>query len=278
MWHNSVLWLPRLTHDSRLVRSCFRLLFPHPHITRRFMKNFSSSLYFLSTFFTFGRETDTEKNNPISGWGLIVRYPRVMRSNTWWQVSYQRNYINDLRAFSLLLLMTLIFHEHTQCFLFLFSDRVRCFFVSTLYRNEISTEWEPHVASRLYCNVKYPLNTCALAADWKWWGRRVESSSPVSSRQTKAICYRRNVIELWLSNCTLKSISWRDGRLTMTEDSSVPSNFIRKLRRKQGKVVKYLSRKPWEFIYCFPITLPDLRFAFARQKPGLILPRLLRLA
>lgn len=58
----------------------------------------------------------------------------------------------------------------------------------------------------------------------------------------------------------------------------LPSNFIRKLRRKQGKVVKYLSRKPWEFIYCFPISLPDLRFAFARQKPGLILPRLLRLA
>lgn len=164
-------------------------------------------LFFLSAsfplFYFRPRDRHTDKNNPISGWGLIVRYPRVMRSNTWWQVSYQRNYINDLRAFSLLLLMTLIFHEHTQCFLFpFFWSRAELFFVSTLYRNEISTEWEPHVASRLYCNVKYPLNTCALAADWKWWGRREESSSPVSTRQNKSNllstkCHRIMAFELY---------------------------------------------------------------------------------
>ena len=74
----------------------------------------------------------------------------------------------------------------SSCFLwhefFIISHQIKCslkiregffdIFVSTLYRNKISTDESIHNASRLYCIVKNPLNTCAVKSplevrDWK---------------------------------------------------------------------------------------------------------------
>lgn len=102
-------------------------------------------------------------------------YPLVMRSNTRRLVfCYLANYINDLRVvlFFLPAFYDINFSSDHKKSVHFISWRFFVVFVSTFYRNKISTDEKLYVASRLYCNVKLPLNTCALenlleARDWK---------------------------------------------------------------------------------------------------------------
>lgn len=146
---------------------------------------------FLRFSFLLLQRCETDKNNPISGWNLLIFILFLQLVATldvsfflrqWPSMSFLLFF--RLWSFSFLFKFWLIIRFSLPC------RTSRRFHVCFLPKRKLDW-WELWYRFPTYCNVKLVLTTCAIERHWNASTRRGEIQiTSCRGRQTKAICYR----------------------------------------------------------------------------------------